>query len=34
MILTCQSSAEVMEAMGDISQLQTMPLLQAVLFQG
>ncbi len=34
MILTCQSIAEVVEVMSDISQLQTMPLLQAVLFQG
>jgi len=33
-ILSCSSSAEVIEAMGDISQLQTVPLLQAVLFQG
>lgn len=33
-ILACQSSAEVLEVVADITQLQTMPLLQAVLFSG
>ncbi len=33
-VLTCQSSSEVLNSMSDISQLQTVPLLQAVLFQG
>eukprot|EP00798_Chlamydomonas_sp_ICE-L_P021474 gene21474-28447_t len=33
-ILTCSSTSEVLEAMSDLSQLQTVPLLQAVLFQG
>lgn len=33
-LLACQSLAEVHTAMSDISQLQAVPLLQAVLFQG
>jgi hypothetical protein len=33
-ILTCASGAEVLEAMSDVSQLQAVPLLQAVLFSG
>lgn len=33
-ILSCQASREVLDAMSDLSQLQTVPLLQAVLFQG
>lgn len=32
-ILACQSAGEVREVMAETSQLQTMPLLQAVLFQ-
>ncbi len=33
-LLSCAAANEVHEAMADLSQLQTVPLLQAVLFQG
>ncbi len=34
MLLSCSVAKEVLEAMADLTQLQTVPLLQAVLFQG
>lgn len=33
-ILSCAAAKEVLDAMSDLTQLRTVPLLQAVLFQG
>jgi hypothetical protein len=33
-LLSCAAAAEVLDVMSDLSQLQTVPLLQAVLFHG